>query len=156
VAGFEPVHISSAICELVRMTQDPGQRDAVRNFYPEVVTVSGNENAMRIIDKYFEPCDALWRGLGRLPGSGFCLRDEFRDYNAAPAGGGLDKNDTGFDYDGGIPVGCSCSEVITGRILPTDCAMFGTRCNPMDPLGPCMVSAEGACGIWYQFNKNPE
>ena len=62
-------------------------------------------------------------------------------------------------YDGGsrglvqdmkLPEGCRCGDVIVGRINPDQCPMFKTQCSPMNPFGPCMVSAEGACGIWYR------
>jgi hydrogenase expression/formation protein HypD len=45
--------------------------------------------------------------------------------------------------------GCRCSDVITGRINPNECPMFGNACTPVNPKGACMVSSEGACGIWY-------
>ncbi len=51
------------------------------------------------------------------------------------------------------PEGCLCGSIVIGRAEPKDCPMFGTACSPFDPVGPCMVSAEGACGIWYRNRR---
>ena len=49
--------------------------------------------------------------------------------------------------------GCRCGQVITGRCLPPDCPLFGTACTPRSPVGPCMVSSEGACAAWYKYQR---
>jgi len=142
VAGFEPRHISAAINELVKIAGGPIVENKVVNMYPEVVEDSGNTRAQAAIEKYFAREDTVWRGLGMLAGSGYYLRQEYSGYDAGSRG---------LDADEGIIAGCSCAAVITGQALPVDCAMFGTICTPLDPQGPCMVSAEGACGIWHSF-----
>jgi len=40
-----------------------------------------------------------------------------------------------------------------GRILPPDCRLFGKRCAPENPVGPCMVSSEGACAAYYKYER---
>jgi hydrogenase expression/formation protein HypD len=47
---------------------------------------------------------------------------------------------------------CRSGEVLTGRIKPTECQHFGTRCTPESPLGAPMVSAEGACAAYYRYS----
>ncbi len=37
---------------------------------------------------------------------------------------------------------------------PTDCAAFGMRCTPHNPLGAPMVSSEGACAAYYNYRRS--
>ena len=149
VAGFEAEHILAAIHDL--LTQVKAKRDgyqaAVHNLYSNAVHPGGNEKAKALIDRYFVSGSAVWRGLGAIEGSGLYLRDEFCAF---------DGGSRGLDRDLILPAGCRCGEVIVGRIDPADCPMFAGGCDPTHPYGPCMVSAEGACGIWYRNRKQQE
>ncbi|MBU1748948.1 MAG: hydrogenase formation protein HypD, partial [Chloroflexi bacterium] len=49
------------------------------------------------------------------------------------------------------PKGCRCGEVLRGVVRPTDCPLFRRVCTPLRPVGPCMVSAEGACAAYYAY-----
>ena len=49
--------------------------------------------------------------------------------------------------------GCRCGEVLCGLIDPSDCALFAAKCTPDTPVGPCMVSSEGACSAWYKYAR---
>jgi hydrogenase expression/formation protein HypD len=111
------------------------------NLYGSAVRDEGNTQAQNLITKYFETGSAVWRGIGTIENSGYYLRDEYSNFE----GGGRDLNE-----DAALPQGCRCADVITGRIDPPDCPLFNTACRPETPCGPCMVSAEGACGIWQQ------
>jgi hydrogenase expression/formation protein HypD len=137
IAGFEGEHIVAAICAIARARK----RGIVRNLYPSAVSEEGNGKARALIEKYFEPCAAFWRGLGPIPDSGFRLRKEYARFD----GGGTEPCG-----DEALPALCRCGDVITGRLDPNECPAFGGACLPESPLGPCMVSAEGACGIWYR------
>ncbi|MDR1573377.1 MAG: hydrogenase formation protein HypD, partial [Clostridiales Family XIII bacterium] len=139
VAGFEGEHIVAAICAIVRAISEG--RAVAGNLYPSAVSEEGNSKARALIAKYFEPCTAFWRGLGPIPDSGFRLRGEYARFD----GGGPE-----LGGDDVLPAGCRCDDVITGRIDPGECPAFGGACRPENPIGPCMVSAEGACGIWYR------
>ncbi|MDR1247387.1 MAG: hydrogenase formation protein HypD [Clostridiales Family XIII bacterium] len=139
VAGFEGEHIVAAICAIIQALS--GKRGVVRNLYPSAVSGEGNLKAQAVIDKYFERGSAFWRGLDAIPDSGFYLREEYARFD----GGGRELGD-----DGAMPSGCLCGDVIAGRADPSECLAFGGACLPENPLGPCMVSAEGACGIWYR------
>ena len=100
--------------------------------------------AQRLLEQVFEPCDADWRGLGVIPGSGLALREEFADVDAARR----------FPVEAGPslePQGCRCGEVLRGVTDPAECALFGARCTPEDPVGACMVSSEGACAARYRY-----
>ena len=46
---------------------------------------------------------------------------------------------------------CRAGLVLQGRLVPTDCPEFGTRCTPEHPLGATMVSSEGACAAYWQY-----
>ena len=36
---------------------------------------------------------------------------------------------------------------------PAACPLFATACTPAQPLGPCMVSTEGACAAAYRYER---
>ena len=137
VAGFEAEHILAVIYDLVRQIEK-GEYN-VKNYYSNAVHDEGNPKALTVLDTFFEPGPAMWRGLGVIEDSGLYLKDTF-----------YDGGSRGLDKDMELPAGCSCGDVIVGKINPDQCPMFKTKCSPMNPFGPCMVSAEGACGIWYR------
>ena len=139
VAGFEGEHILAVIYDIVRQIEDG--RSEVRNCYTNAVRPEGNVKALDVIGRYFETGSAVWRGLGPIADSGLYLREEYRAY---------DGGSFGLDEDIVLPAACRCADVIVGRINPDQCPMFCTDCSPLNPYGPCMVSAEGACGIWYR------
>lgn len=142
VAGFEPLDILRAIADLVDMVE--GGHPAVRNAYARSVTAGGNPAALGVMNRIFEVDDADWRGLGIVPASGLSLRSEFARFDAARL----------FDVDPGPTRehrGCRCGDVLRGTVIPPDCPLFGKVCTPARPIGPCMVSAEGACAAYYQF-----
>lgn len=138
VTGFEGPQILAAIYDMVRQLEKG--RASVHNLYRSVVGEEGNLRAKAVIEEVFKPCDAWWRGLGLIKGSGLCLKDEFDAFNFFK--GEIRDEEV-------LKKGCRCSDVITGRINPDECPMFGKLCTPLSPQGACMVSSEGACGIWY-------
>ena len=144
ITGFEPADIFKGI-ELL-LQQIDKKRHAVEIAYRRAVTTTGNKKARAMLDKIFEPCDARWRGLGMIPKSGLCFR---KAYHA-------------FDATRKFPVrlskvkkagGCRCGDIIQGVAAPQDCRLFAKRCTPRDPVGPCMVSSEGACAAAFKYEK---
>lgn len=114
------------------------------NAYPRAVREEGNRKAQEMLREVFEPCDASWRGLGVIPKSGLRLGEGYRDFAASRR----------FDLQvppTEEPRGCACGDVIRGKIHPGACMLFGDRCTPSDPVGPCMVSSEGACAAYYRY-----
>jgi len=143
VAGFEGEHILAAIYEVI--LQLSRKRAEVKNLYESVVTEEGNLKAAALVNRYFETADDDWRGIGIMSHSALQIKKEFQEYDA---GSSFEvKEET-------LPKGCSCKEVILGRIHPIDCPLFQRVCTPMNAIGPCMVSGEGACGIWYKNGRN--
>jgi hydrogenase expression/formation protein HypD len=144
IAGFEPLDILRAVADLVDMIED-GQPD-VANTYARSVTRQGNPAAMGVMDQVFEMSAADWRGMGVVPASGLSIRPRFVQFDAAHL----------FEVDPGPTVehkGCLCGDVLRGTVTPPQCPLFGTACTPARPIGPCMVSAEGACAAYYQFGQ---
>jgi hydrogenase expression/formation protein HypD len=139
VTGFEGEHILAAVYDI--MTQVSTGEYRVKNLYTSAVKEEGNKKAMEAVLQYFEPSDAWWRGIGSIPSSGLALKKKYSSYGIC--------NEVSEEEES-LPTGCRCTDVILGRISPSQCPAFGKRCTPMDALGPCMVSAEGACGIWYK------
>lgn len=144
VAGFEPVDVLAALRELLGQVLEG--RPRVANCYPRLVREEGNPRALDVIDAFFEPAPAAWRGIGVIPQSGLAIRPRWRAWDAAAR----------FD----APVqparphpGCRCGDLMKGKAGPFDCRLFGRACRPERPLGPCMVSSEGACAAYYRYER---
>ena len=145
IAGFEPLDILSSIYMLANQIQNG--RAEVENTYGRVVNWEGNRRARDMIDMAFEPCNARWRGLGEIPGSGLKLRKEFAAHDAA-INFGLTSE---FVPE---PKGCRCGEILTGKVKPPECPLFNKRCSPTNPVGPCMVSSEGTCAAYSRYGDS--
>jgi hydrogenase expression/formation protein HypD len=143
VSGFEPLDVIVSLIDLVKQHVDRDPR--VYNEYTRAVRPEGNRVAMDMVERVFEVCDEEWRGIGTLPSSGLRLREEFSDLDA------VERYGIGERASKGMPAGCRCSEVLLGSSQPTDCPHFGSGCTPDRPIGPCMVSSEGTCRIWFQY-----
>ena len=143
VAGFEAEHVLVAIYDLINQVKNG--RHEVHNLYPSAVRPEGNKAARDYIDTYFEPGTAYWRGLGVMNESGYYLRREYTEYDA----GSFNLTDKAEQE---ALSACRCGEVILGKINPDECPLFKKACDPLKAKGPCMVSTEGACGIWYRFS----
>ena len=142
ISGFEPEDILLSVYALCKQLAE--RRPRVQNEYRRAVAPQGNPLARAMMDSCFEPRRDLWRGLGAIDSSGLGLREEYADYDAEKKFGvvyGTEEK----------PTACRCGEVITGRLSPAECPLFGKRCTPEDPVGPCMVSSEGACAAYYKY-----
>ncbi|MBF0376383.1 MAG: hydrogenase formation protein HypD [Desulfamplus sp.] len=142
IAGFEPVDILKAILMLVK--QAISGVAAVENGYERAVSQSGNIKARDIMNQVFEPCDTLWRGIGLIPQSGMKLKKIYSQFDA------LEKFKIELK-DTPEPAGCACGQILMGLKTPELCIMYGKRCTPSHPIGPCMVSSEGACAAYYRY-----
>ena len=142
IAGFEAEDILLAVYKLLRQIAE--KRPRLENEYKRAVSPDGNVLAQRMIAQCFRPREDVWRGLGRIGASGLGLSEELEAFDA--------ERRFGVVYgDVEPPTACRCGEVITGRLAPTGCPMFGRACTPEDPVGPCMVSSEGACAAAYKY-----
>jgi hydrogenase expression/formation protein HypD len=142
VAGFEPEDILLGLLMLVNQVKEGTHR--VDNAYPRAVSHEGNVKAKRILYTVFEPSDVEWRGFPVIPGSGLRLKTEFEQYDAQKKFGIVFQHVSRH-------AACICDKVLRGIAQPSDCKMFGKACSPRTPVGPCMVSHEGACKIWHMY-----
>ena len=144
VAGFDPADILLALCLMAE--QRAVSRYEVVNAYRRAVADDGNPRARAVLEDVFRPSDALWRGIGRIPQSGLVLAPEYEKLDAFVRFGlNLPEIDSIH--------GCRCGKVLSGKISPPECPLFGTACTPAQPVGPCMVSAEGSCAAYYKYTK---
>mgnify|MGYP005816242643 FL=1 len=144
VSGFEPEDLVVSVYLLVKMLAEG--RPALVNEYARLVRGSGNPAARKAVDAVFAPGGSLWRGLGEISESGLAIREEFAAWDAA--------RQYGFCPDAGAEAaGCRCGDVIRGLLAPQECPLFGLACLPEDPVGPCMVSGEGACAAAYRYRE---
>lgn len=144
IAGFEPLDILQAV--LMLLMQLRSRRAEVENQYRRVVRPDGNEIAKRLIEEVFEPCGVEWRGLGFIEGSGLKLRKRYEHMDAR----------THFEVTTPPPKVhpmCKCGQILRGAAIPTDCPLFARACTPEHPIGPCMVSSEGACAAYYRYRE---
>jgi hydrogenase expression/formation protein HypD len=145
IAGFAADSLLAAMYSTLRQLLE-GQR-FLDNCYPELVRPGGNATAKRQLAQEMDVVDANWRGVGVIPCSGFGLKAHWRTHDARvqfPL-----QEDGARKRAGQMPPGCDCARVVLGKIYPNECRIFGVGCNPRHPIGPCMVSDEGACRIWW-------
>jgi len=145
IAGFTPESLLAALYSVLRQVVE--QRPFLDNCYPQLVRPGGNPTARDTLSLVMDVVDANWRGIGVIPASGFELNSGFAAQDARI------RFDIQPDEDrkraGEMPPGCDCAKVVLGRIYPNECALYGKACTPRKPVGPCMVSDEGACRIWW-------
>ena len=149
IAGFEPLDLLMAVWMLVHQIQR-GEA-AVENEYVRAVKEDGNVKAQMAINEVFELVDVKWRGFPVIPKSGLKLRDKFEDYDARKRYEDELQELSGKEFN--EPAGCRCGDVLRGLISSQECPLFGNKCTPSTPVGPCMVSIEGSCSIEYRYAK---
>ena len=148
VAGFEPLDVLMAVYMIARQIEEG--RHEVENEYGRVVKEEGNEKAKEVMKKVFEPEDAKWRGFPSIPLSKMKIRKDFEEYDAEKVYEDIIRDVEDIPE----PPGCRCGDVLRGVIYPQECPLFGRACTPSHPVGPCMVSMEGACNIEYKYKND--
>lgn len=148
IAGFEPLDILRSIYTLVTLYEEG--RAEVQNTYGRSVQARGNPQAQEMMERVFQVGAAAWRGFGSIPDSGLALRPEYAHRDAAI----VFASELARAVDGRVPAepkGCRCGHVLRGIMEPPECPLYRRVCSPRTPVGPCMVSAEGACAAYYQY-----
>jgi hydrogenase expression/formation protein HypD len=148
IAGFEPLDVMLAVKHVV--TQASRGEAKLVNEYRRLVREEGNPKAWRLVMEVFEVCDAHWRGIGRVPASALRLRESYAEHDARL------RFQLKVEGSRDLKAGCSCHLVLTGRLKPSECPLFAKACTPRTPQGPCMVSSEGTCSIWYRYGGRPK
>ncbi len=142
ISGFEPLDILLCIDRLVEQIEEDEPR--VEIAYPRGVKPEGNGKARQLIEEVFDIGGANWRGIGIVPQSGLTIRGKYERFDA----------DRAFSVSltpPREPKGCRCGDMIRGAATPPECTLFSKACTPETPVGPCMVSSEGACSAYYQY-----
>jgi len=145
VTGFEPLDLVNGILQTITMLEEG--RVGVENAYTRAVTFQGNQAAQAMIQRVFEPVYRNWRGIGSIPKSGYGLRENYENFDAAERFGSGDIKTKESEI-------CIAGQVLQGLKKPSDCPAFGALCTPQNPLGAPMVSSEGACAAYYRYGKS--
>jgi hydrogenase expression/formation protein HypD len=145
IAGFRADTLLAATYSVAR--QHLQRRCFLDNCYPEVVRPGGNPTARKLLEEVMQVVAANWRGIGVIPDSGFELREAYAAHDARrvlPSFAEVSRKRVGE-----MPPGCDCARVVLRKLHPNECRLYGLACAPRTPIGPCMVSDEGACRIWW-------
>jgi hydrogenase expression/formation protein HypD len=143
VSGFEPADLLQSIVMVLRQLNEG--RAEVENQYTRAVSWEGNRAAVAALDEVFELRPEFeWRGLGSIAQSALRIRERYADWDAerrfaTPAVRVAD------------PDGAQCGDVLRGALKPAQCRLFGRECTPERPVGALMVSSEGSCAAYYEY-----
>jgi len=146
IAGFEPLDVLHTLLMLIQQVNE--NRCDVENQYTRAVTKEGNVISQQLMYDVLELRETFeWRGLGWIPNSALSIKKEYERFDAEKK----------FE----IPMieseehqGCECGAILCGLKKPCDCKLFEKVCNPENPVGACMVSAEGACAAYYAYGRH--
>jgi hydrogenase expression/formation protein HypD len=143
VSGFEPVDVLQSIVMLLRQLANGESK--VENQYKRVVPWEGNRAALRAMAEVFELRPYFeWRGMGFISQSALQLRGSYAQWDAEQR----------FEVPGvrvTDPKAAQCGEVLKGVLKPVQCKLFGKECTPERPVGALMVSSEGSCAAYYNY-----
>ena len=145
VSGFEPLDMLLAIDMLVNQIES--DTPDVEIAYRRGVKPEGNTQAIRLMETVFETGEATWRGIGKVASSGLQIKPRYERFDA----------DRAFEIEPvptREPKGCICGSILRGVSTPKDCRLFRETCTPENPVGPCMVSAEGSCATYYHYGDS--
>ncbi|MFC2138415.1 hydrogenase formation protein HypD [Bacteroidota bacterium] len=145
ISGFEPVDLLQSIYMLVKQIEEDKPKVEIQ--YRRAVRKEGNLKALNMINDVFKARDDWWRGLGVLKNSGLGIREKYEKYDAEKMIQ-VEFEPTREDK------ACICGSILKGLNNPKDCKLFGKACTPINPIGACMVSNEGACAAYYRYNKD--
>ena len=146
IAGFEPNDVLLGILMLLKQVKE--KKHETLNEYSRVVKPEGNRIAQDIIDDVFESVSSPWRGIGRVLDGGLKIKDKYERFDAEK------KFDIQIKKSRDIPPGCSCHLIMVGKLYPYQCKLFRKECTPLHPVGPCMVSMEGTCSIYFKYHQD--
>ncbi|PAF43708.1 hydrogenase formation protein HypD [Helicobacter sp. 11S03491-1] len=147
VSGFEPVDMMESILHLV--TQATQKTAKLEIQYSRIVNMEGNTKAQKMIEKFMTPRQNFeWRGLGNIPYSALKLKEEYAFLDAEVLFSKILRQTPIKDNKA-----CRCGDILRGVAKPYDCKVFGKSCTPINPIGSCMVSSEGACAAYYKYGN---
>lgn len=143
VSGFEPLDILESIVMILQQLQRGEAK--VENQYRRVVPWEGNRAALKAIAEVFDLRNYFeWRGMGFISQSALRIRDSYADWDA----------ERRFSVPGvrvTDPKAAQCGEVLKGVLKPAQCKLFANECTPEHPIGALMVSSEGSCAAYFNY-----
>ena len=143
VSGFEPVDVLQSIVMLLQQLKAGEAK--VENQYKRVVPWEGSRPALRAMAEVFELRPYFeWRGMGFISQSALRIRDTYAQWDAEQR----------FQVPGvrvTDPKAAQCGEVLKGVLKPAQCKLFGKECTPERPVGALMVSSEGSCAAYFNY-----
>jgi len=143
ISGFEPLDLLQSIVMLIRQLNACEAK--LENQYKRVVPWNGNRAALRAMAEVFQLRPYFeWRGMGFISQSALRLRDAYTEWDAEQR----------FPVPGvrvTDPKAAQCGEVLKGVLKPAQCTLFGRECTPEHPIGALMVSSEGSCAAYYNY-----
>jgi hydrogenase expression/formation protein HypD len=143
VSGFEPLDILQSVVMLLRQL-NAGEAK-VENQYKRVVPWEGNPSALKAMAEVFALRPHFeWRGMGFIPESALSLREEYAEWDT-------ERRFTVPGIRVTDPKAAQCGEVLRGVLKPHQCKLFGRECTPERPVGALMVSSEGSCAAYYNY-----
>ena len=145
VAGFNPLDILMSVYMILRQIHN--ETPKIDNEYSRAVKEEGNVIAQDMIEQVFDVTSREWRGFPKIPNSILEIKDEFSEFNAR------EKYDIEVKDVNEAPKGCICGPILRGLARPEDCKLFRNECNPLHPIGACMVSKEGTCNIAHRYSR---
>ena len=145
VAGFNPFDVLIAIYMILKQIKEG--KAQVQNEYKRAVREEGNVKAQKLLEEVFYIKTREWRGFPKIPDSVYEIRDDFSPFNAR------EKFDIKVPKSPDVVTGCICGPILRGVARPEECKLFREECNPLNPIGACMVSKEGTCNIAYRYGS---
>ena len=149
ITGFDGEDVLLGIYMLLKQIAEG--RAEVENEYTRCVRQEGNLVARKLVDEVFETGDAFWRGLGNIPNSGLEIREKYSKYDAKVKYKNILSRHSELVEESLESTGCICGAILRGLKQPKDCKLFNKKCTSNNPIGACMVSSEGACGIEAKY-----
>jgi hydrogenase expression/formation protein HypD len=146
VSGFTPEDVIQSIDTVVG---NLGRTPRIHIQYQRAVTLHGNIAAQKVTKQVFQPCDTSWRGFGLVKDSGLIIKQKWSFFDARNRFGleTVSKQNATKNTE----KCCCCGDIMQGLLSPPECQLFKEYCRPDTPLGPCMVSHEGSCSIYYKY-----
>lgn len=142
IAGFEPKDILTSIKMVLKQIKE--KRPSIEIEYVRAVNPDGNKTAVNMINQVFNVVDSNWRAIGNIPESGLSFNSRYADFDAI-------KKFPIKILPAKEPKNCSCGDILLGLKTPIECVLFGKKCTPSNPIGPCMVSSEGSCAAVFKY-----
>ncbi len=143
VSGFEPADVLQSIVMLLQQLKAGEAK--VENQYKRVVPWEGSRPALSAMAEVFELRPYFeWRGMGFISQSALRIRETYAAWDA----------ERRFQVPGirvTDPKAAQCGEVLKGVLKPAQCKLFGNECTPELPVGALMVSSEGSCAAYYNY-----